>query len=227
MTKLYLATGPSPETVIGIYSDDQRAMEAANAKAEVSLDWEQAGAKLPHGGWAGSSPVRYPLRNPFWPPFRVRPVELDDGSLSGFAYALDPDDARDLRTLISERLGGETIPDAYDRARADRAEIGPAEDSWKCPGCGWASHECMCEYPCRPCFDHDGVPLPTADEIGQDARSFPHDDPCPRCGRRQWGLGPGTADPANPTDAEQATCGACGYVGDPEPDESADLRAAR
>lgn len=44
----------------------------------------------------------------------------------------------------------------------------------------------------------------------QDARNFPHDEPCPKCGRRQWGLGPGTADPMNPSDAEQETCGACG-----------------
>jgi hypothetical protein len=34
------------------------------------------------------------------------------------------------------------------------------EDPWKCPGCGWASHECDCRYPCRDCFQHDGVPLP-------------------------------------------------------------------
>lgn len=44
----------------------------------------------------------------------------------------------------------------------------------------------------------------------EDARSFPHDEPCPRCGRRQWGLGPGTQDPMNPSDEEQSTCGACG-----------------
>lgn len=46
----------------------------------------------------------------------------------------------------------------------------------------------------------------------EDARDFPHDEPCPRCGRRRWGLGPGTVDASHPTDAEQATCGACGYV---------------
>lgn len=45
----------------------------------------------------------------------------------------------------------------------------------------------------------------------RDAWDYPHDEPCPRCGRRQWGLGPGTVDPGNPTDAEQQTCGACGY----------------
>ena len=44
----------------------------------------------------------------------------------------------------------------------------------------------------------------------QDARNFPHDEPCPKCGRRQWGLGKDVTDPVNPTDAEQETCGACG-----------------
>lgn len=44
-----------------------------------------------------------------------------------------------------------------------------------------------------------------------DRWSFPHDDDCPRCGRRQWGLGPNVVDPMHPTDKEQATCGACGY----------------
>jgi hypothetical protein len=53
-----------------------------------------------------------------------------------------------------------------------------------------------------------------ADVREQDARNFPHDEPCPRCGRRQWGLaGPGATveDEMNPSDAEQETCGACGY----------------
>ena len=46
----------------------------------------------------------------------------------------------------------------------------------------------------------------------QDARDYPHDEDCPKCGRRQWGLGAGTVDSDNPTDTEQETCGACGYV---------------
>jgi len=42
----------------------------------------------------------------------------------------------------------------------------------------------------------------------QDARDYPHDDPCPRCGRRQW------------TDEnDQETCQACGYHFDAETDE--------
>ena len=48
--------------------------------------------------------------------------------------------------------------------------------------------------------------------IEQDARNYPHDEQCPRCGRRQWGLGAEVADPMNPSDAEQETCGSCGYV---------------
>ena len=40
----------------------------------------------------------------------------------------------------------------------------------------------------------------------QDARDYPHDLPCPRCGRRQWGVGY-----ADPTDKQQETCSACGY----------------
>lgn len=55
------------------------------------------------------------------------------------------------------------------------------------------------------------VSFAPADVREQDARYYPHDEDCPRCGRRQWGLGPGTADPRNPSDAEQETCGACGY----------------
>ena len=43
-----------------------------------------------------------------------------------------------------------------------------------------------------------------------DKLAFPHDEDCPRCGRRQWGLA--AADPMNPTDDEQETCGACRYV---------------
>ena len=42
-----------------------------------------------------------------------------------------------------------------------------------------------------------GLPLSDAE---QDARARPHDDPCPRCGRRQW------TDPGN-----QTTCQACGF----------------
>jgi len=39
--------------------------------------------------------------------------------------------------------------------------------------------------------DHDGAevydpPAPLAALQGADALAFPHDDPCPRCGRRQW-----------------------------------------
>jgi hypothetical protein len=56
----------------------------------------------------------------------------------------------------------------------------------------------------------DYVPFAPAAVREQDARDFPHDEPCPRCGRRQWGLGPDVADPMNPSDAEQETCGACG-----------------
>lgn len=43
-----------------------------------------------------------------------------------------------------------------------------------------------------------------------DKRAYPHDEDCPRCGRRQWGLA--AADPMNPSDAEQETCGACGFT---------------
>ena len=62
-----------------------------------------------------------------------------------------------------------------------------------------------------------------------DALGFPHDTPCPQCGRRQWGLGPGTADPDNPSDAEQETCGACGwqFPGHPAPRRSATAGPAR
>jgi len=59
--------------------------------------------------------------------------------------------------------------------------------------------------------DHDVGIYPPPPLTEQDARNFPHDEPCPRCGRRQWGLGPDTEDPDNPSDAEQETCGACGY----------------
>lgn len=55
------------------------------------------------------------------------------------------------------------------------------------------------------------VSFAPAEVRAQDARNFPHDEDCPRCGRRQWGLGPDVADPMNPSDAEQETCGACGY----------------
>ena len=51
-----------------------------------------------------------------------------------------------------------------------------------------------------------------ADVREQDARDFPHDEPCPRCGRRQWAIGDWVEDPDNPSDVEQETCGACGYV---------------
>lgn len=46
----------------------------------------------------------------------------------------------------------------------------------------------------------------------KDAKDYPHDEDCPRCGRRQWGLSPLTVDEMNPTDEEQNTCGACGYT---------------
>lgn len=45
----------------------------------------------------------------------------------------------------------------------------------------------------------------------KDKWSYPHDEDCPKCGRRQWGTGPLTVDPMNPTDEEQSTCGACGF----------------
>jgi hypothetical protein len=51
-----------------------------------------------------------------------------------------------------------------------------------------------------------------ADVREQDHRDYPHDDPCPRCGRLQWGLSASTVDPMNPTDTEQETCGGCGYT---------------
>jgi len=66
--------------------------------------------------------------------------------------------------------------------------------------------------------DHDVETYPDtrsyapAEVREQDARDFPHDEPCPRCGRRQWAIGDWVEDPDNPSDAEQETCGACGYV---------------
>jgi len=69
-------------------------------------------------------------------------------------------------------------------------------------------------------IDHCGDRMAPAEVRRQDHLDFPHDEPCPRCGRRQWGLGPDTADPMNPTDAEQETCGACDYrFSDERPDD--------
>jgi hypothetical protein len=66
--------------------------------------------------------------------------------------------------------------------------------------------------------DHDVTTYPDerrfapAEVRAQDHLNFPHDDPCPVCGRRQWAIGDWVEDPDNPSDAEQQTCGACGYV---------------
>lgn len=59
--------------------------------------------------------------------------------------------------------------------------------------------------------DHDVKTYPderqfaSAEVREQDRRNYPHDDDCPKCGRRQWG-GP---DPYE-------TCMACGYTGTEE-----------
>ena len=48
------------------------------------------------------------------------------------------------------------------------------------------------------------IDLAPADVRAQDALDYPHDDPCPRCGRRQW------------TDEHaQETCQACGFTHQP------------
>jgi len=54
-------------------------------------------------------------------------------------------------------------------------------------------------------FRADGTPVPVypapAEVRERDARNSPHDEPCPRCGRRQW-----------TDEAAQETCQSCGYV---------------
>ena len=51
---------------------------------------------------------------------------------------------------------------------------------------------------------HDVTTYPAPESLrGQDKRDYPHDEDCPRCGRRQWG-GP---DPYE-------TCQSCGYAWD-------------
>jgi hypothetical protein len=61
---------------------------------------------------------------------------------------------------------------------------------------------------------HRESPLASAELRERDKWSYPHDEDCPKCGRRQWSLGPLTVDPMNPTDEEQSTCGACGFKGE-------------
>jgi hypothetical protein len=63
-------------------------------------------------------------------------------------------------------------------------------------------------------YERRNSQLASAELREKDKRSYPHDEDCPRCGRRQWSTGPLTVDPMNPTDEEQSTCGACGYKGD-------------
>lgn len=58
--------------------------------------------------------------------------------------------------LSAERLAA--VEAETDMSNAITDEI--TRRLWKCPGCGWASHECMCNFPCVACFEHDGVPLP-------------------------------------------------------------------
>ncbi len=101
---------------------------------------------------------------------------------------MDFDHSADLAARMWAELGGE-----------DRARVWSAE---------YANDHDVPVYPDTRAY----VPASYAPAgvRAQDARDFPHDEDCPVCGRRQWALGPDTADPANPTDAEQLTCGACG-----------------
>jgi hypothetical protein len=94
--------------------------------------------------------------------------------------------------LVATWAGGELLPALPRAAR---------EDDELCEACGGKVRSGRC----RDC----GHPAPGLAAL--DARTFPHDEPCPRCGRRQWGLGKDTVDPQNPTDAEQETCGECGF----------------
>jgi hypothetical protein len=102
----------------------------------------------------------------------------------------------------------------------------PFEDTI-CAGCGDFLHkgsdgrlydtsgdpECWAfsNGPHKPRQEFSDANLASAELREADAKHYPHDDPCPRCGRRQWGLGSDVEDPMNPSDAEQETCGACGY----------------
>jgi len=108
---LYLALLPGSNVGAwnphGIYSTDLAAQEALQRMTREPIDWvpEPKPFERP-GRWHGGT-AKDPIRNPYHPPYLVLPVVLDDGGLSKFVYALDSDDARDLRTLVSERLGGE------------------------------------------------------------------------------------------------------------------------
>jgi|SRR5215831_6402834 len=107
---LYLATAPGfsvgRDEPFGIFSTSLAAQEALQRMTTIPIDWrENPSPVAPADSWIGYAagpPKRGAGR------WTVVPFPLDgDGGLSKFVYALDSDDARDLRTLVSERLGGE------------------------------------------------------------------------------------------------------------------------
>lgn len=130
--KLYLALEPGfsigQSWPFGVYSSSVGAQEALQRMTNEPIDWRpDPRPTAPADSWIGETASK-PLRTVAGAPYAVRPFPLDgEGGLSAFVLALDSDDARDLRTLVSERLGGEEADAAYAMAQADRCVIGPEE----------------------------------------------------------------------------------------------------